>query len=105
MSATDGSNGERATVALVLAEVRGLRDLTDARFSDVQRQLDVTKNLPVAVQSLTERVLHSETRITELEKRDDKRQDWRKMVLPQVLIGLATVVIMIVAVVVSTHVA
>ena len=59
MSASDPHNGARATVALVDAKVDGLHELIRAEFSATQRQLDYLKSLPVAVSSLTERMLHA----------------------------------------------
>lgn len=90
MSTTEGNGGGRATVALVDAKVDGLHDLIRAEFSATQRQLDDLKTLPVAVQSLVERMQHAETRITDLENDNDARQGWRKVTLPQILIGVVS---------------
>ncbi len=96
MTTSDPGNGTRATLALVdakvdaaRAEMGGLHELIRSEFKATQRQLDDLKNLPVAVSSLTERVLHAEARITQVEKENDARQGWRKVTLPQILVGLA----------------
>ena len=103
VSSSDPENGTRATVALVNskvetvdAKVDGLRDLVVSEFAQL-------KGLPVAVAALTERVLHAETRITYMERQDDVRQGWRKVTLPQILIGLVMAAISILNIVVLSN--
>ena len=76
---TNGDNGNRATVAQTLAEVRGLRDFIDARFTDTQRQLDQVTKLPEKVASL-------ETALGALDEREqqaDADMDRRMTALEQ----------------------
>lgn len=103
MSTTEG-NGTRATVALVDSKVAtvdakldGLSDLIRAEFARLE-------GLPVAVNSLTERMLHAEARITHIEKENDERQGWRKVTLPQILIGVVSLTIAIANIVVLLNV-
>lgn len=95
----------RATVQLVSEQVKGLRELIRAEFRDTQRQLDALSKLPTAVSSLSERVYHQETRMTQFEKRmddpvpalesrvkkledkDENSRTWRSVSLPQIVIG------------------
>lgn len=49
---SDNTGANRATVAQTLAEVRGLRDFIDARFTDTQRQLDPLAGMPAQVATL-----------------------------------------------------
>lgn len=93
MSASDHGNGSRATVALVDAKVDGLHELIRAEFSATQRQLDELKNLPLAVQSVSDRVLYVEARLTELEKTNEARQGWRRVTLPGIVIGVIALTI------------
>lgn len=105
MNASDPENANRATVALVEskvatvdAKVDGLRDLIISKFADLE-------GLPVRVSSLTERMLHAEARITQIENENDERQGWRKVTLPQILIGVVGLVIAVANIVVLINVA
>ena len=44
--------GDRATVAIVVAKLDGLRDLTRAEFGEVNRRLDRVEGLPERVVKL-----------------------------------------------------
>jgi hypothetical protein len=100
---SDQGNGERATNALVLAEVRGLRDFTDAKFTDVQRQLDTVSGLPLIVNGLVERMRSYEERIVDLEAVNEKRRAWRIGPGTANVIGMLGVIVAIVAVLVANH--
>lgn len=101
-AANDGGN--RATVAQTLAEVRGLRDFIDARFSDTQRQLNAVEGLPASVaelraelRALDKREIEADAdmqrRVAALENADkDDRSFWRKDV-PMIVLTLALVVV------------
>lgn len=100
-SATDGGN--RATVAQTLAEVRGLRDFTGARFSDLQRQLDRVENLPVTVSALQAQNYDQEKRIRALEQHDTVGAEWRRTHLPAMLIAGSSLIATIVFILISLH--
>ena len=93
-------NGSRATVALVNskvetvdAKITGLHQLIEAEFEKL-------RPLPDAVHSLSERMGWVEKRITDLEKDNDSRQGWRKVTLPQILIGVVGLAIAVANIVV-----
>lgn len=96
-------NGERATTAIVLAEIRGLRDFTDAKFTDVQRQLDNVSGLPLIVNGLLERMRSYEDRVVDLEAANEKRREWRIGQGAANLIGFLGVTVAIVALLVANH--
>ena len=102
MSDQEG-NGGRATLAVVLAELRGLRDFSDAKFSDLQRQMDSVTGLPIIVNGLLERVKQHDEELEEIRRAEIRRREWRVGPLVANLIGFATVCIAIVALVVSSH--
>jgi hypothetical protein len=64
---SDSGSKDRATVALVYHAVDGLKELTKAGFTDVQRQLDNLATLPTAVAALHERITLLEVRVTQVE--------------------------------------
>ena len=73
MSEQNGDARERATLALAVAEVRGLRDLMRAEFGAVgkefgavQRQLDAVSGLPAALARLEERTKALEDTVEDL---------------------------------------
>jgi len=103
MSEQGGGHVERATNALVLAEIRGLRDFTDAKFADVQRQLDSVSGLPVIVNGLMERMRSYEDRVSDLETINDKRREWRIGPGAANIIGMLGVIVAVVAVLVANH--
>ena len=81
-------NGNRATVAQTLAEVRGLRDFIDASFKGQQQQLDQLTGLPVkvgkletALAALDERERQADEdadrRMSALEQGKTRSADWR----------------------------
>jgi len=94
---------ERATVALVLAEIKGLRDFTDAKLTDVQRQLDNVSGLPVIVNGMLERMRRQEERTKDLEEANEKRREWRIGPGAANLIGIMGVMVAVVALVVANH--
>lgn len=100
---SDQGNGERATNALVLAEIRGLRDFTDAKFTDVQRQLDSVSGLPVIVNGVIERMRSYEERVANLEAVNEKRREWRIGPGAANVIGMLGVIVAVVAVLVANH--
>lgn len=95
------SGGERATLALVSEQIRSLRDLVRAEFKDTQRQLDALNTLPVTVASLTERMLQSEVRITDLEKTAESKRQWRVVSLPAILIGIIGLLLTVIGLLVA----
>lgn len=89
MSDQEAGSG-RATVALVSEKVDGLRALTEAGFSNLQRQINAVAGLPVAVAKLA-------TRIEALERdRESQRIHW-----PTFLISVAAVVVALLAIIVQ----
>ena len=91
---------DRATVALISEQVRGLRDLIEAKFTDVQRQLDDLSGLPLIVNGMIERQRQHDERIEGLEKVNDKRREYRMGPLAQNLIGFAGLIVSIAALVI-----
>jgi len=69
--------GDRATVAIVVAKLDGLRELTRAEFGEVKRRLDRVENLP-------ERVVKLEGQVGKLESESARRSN----VVPGILIGI-----------------
>ena len=104
MSSSDPENGSRATVALVNSKVETVDAKIDGLHAVVAAEFENLRGMPVAVASLTERVLHTEARITQIEKDNDERQGWRKGILPQILIGVVMATIAIANIVVLLHV-
>lgn len=88
MSDMAHTSGERATLALVSEQIKGLRDLVRAEFKDTQRQLDELKPLPTAVAAQNERILHSEARLTDLENLNARKREWHAVSLPSLIIGV-----------------
>jgi hypothetical protein len=77
--------GDRATVAIVVAKLDGLRELTRAEFSEVKTRLDRVEGLP-------ERVVRLEEQVRKLESESTRRSN----VVPGILIGVFGLVIAIV---------
>ncbi len=67
----------RATLALVHAELRGLRDLAQANFGNLQAQLEKLDGLPVEVATLKAQNANQEGRIHDLEQGNVRAAGWR----------------------------
>ena len=92
---------DRATVALVAERIESLRELVRAEFRDTQRQLDNLSALPLIVNGLVERVRQHDDQIQAMRAEDARRRDYRIGPLVANLVGIAGVIVAIVAVVVS----
>lgn len=99
MSETSEPRHERATVALVSEQVKGLRDLTEVGFRDMQRQLDAVAGLPVLVAKLSSDVVALDGRVEALEGNTERRTEWMRGQLPMLLVvGLGLAVNIVIAV-------
>ena len=101
----DTEPGGRATVALVLSEIKGLRDFTDARFNDLQRQLDAMARLPARVDAMNERQILLEARIKLIEDSDAmkstadaRKREYRAGTLPLIVLGFLGTIVNVVVV-------
>jgi hypothetical protein len=86
------AQSNRATIAQTLAELRGLRDFADARFSDMQRQLERVEPLPVLTAELKAQNLDQEKRIAALESGRHADGEWRRTHLPTILLTIGLLV-------------
>lgn len=101
-------SGDRVTLALVYAELKGTRDWMDARFSDVQRQIDHVSKLPTEVAILKQRAEENarilkahDRKFEEFEAAEDKKRDWRLGPFVAHMIGACGVITAIVVAVSS----
>lgn len=108
--ANDG-NGNRATIALVnskidtvLARVDGNAQVTEAHFETIKTRLDGLGDLPSRIDAVETRLngrIDTETqKVTALQSIVSEIQRgrvWRSTVLPQILIGLGTIALGIIA--------
>ncbi|MBV9805227.1 MAG: hypothetical protein JO130_18660 [Solirubrobacterales bacterium] len=95
----DSGSRDRATVALVSEQVKGVERLVDAGFANMQRQLDQVSSLPVAVAELKAQNVDQEKRIKRIEDDDKGNSEWRRTHLPALavsvgLLGAAIVTLM-----------
>lgn len=91
---SDTGSKDRATVALVLAEVKtvttlveGHKDLTKLGFENVQRQLDAVAGLPAVVAAHEQRLGGLEAWREDEERRGNTVRDSRRVNLPTVIIA------------------
>jgi hypothetical protein len=102
MSDQDTGSKDRATVALVSEKVDGLKELTRAGFTDIQRQLDRVAELPTIVTGHTEKLKEYGRRLDDLEETDDKKRDYRSTVVPSLIIGAGGLLVAIITLVVTS---
>lgn len=104
MADTDSpDNGNRATIAQTLAEVRGLRDLTRAEFASLQRQMDAVASLPVTVAELKAQNANQEQRLKALEDEGRGDRDYRRIHLPSLIVSAVIALGSIAALVTQLH--
>jgi len=84
MTEANGDTGskDRATVALAVEKIDGLKALTAAGFSEVHRRLDAVEGLPVEVADLKARVKTLE---------DDGA--WRRVHLPSFILSALAIAV------------
>jgi hypothetical protein len=113
----DTGSKDRATVAIVAAEVRevkaivsGHAELTTERFKNLNQRFDMFVGLPDLVTRLLERSKAHDARLDAHDKRfkalDDaaeRRREWRIGPLVQILIGLAGLLVAVAMVYVVVH--
>lgn len=81
-----GSN-DRATVALVAEKVEGLKELTRAGFTDMQRQLDVLVTVPREMVELRGKHDSLERRVRMIERDDERGREWKRGPLLVIIAG------------------
>lgn len=76
MSDHNGDTGskDRATVALAVEKIDGLKALTELGFSEVHRRLDAVEGLPVQVAAIQEHGKAQDARLDALEQAAVRRQ-------------------------------
>ena len=94
-------SGNRATVALVAEMVKGLRELTRSEFENVKQRIEPLAGLPVAFEKLAAKQESLEHRVTELEERDTRADERRRVHLPSLIVAVMFVVIALAGLVVQ----
>lgn len=89
---------DEVTLQLIAERMRGLRDLTDQGFKDMQRQLDAVSELPARVTALEVSQEALEERVGRVEESGTRGVEWRRGSLPMILLTLAIVVLSLVAI-------
>jgi len=76
MTEANGDSGskDRATVALAVEKIDGLKALTAAGFSEVHRRLDAVEGVPVQVAAIQEHDKAQDARLDTLEQAAVRRQ-------------------------------
>ena len=104
-SGGNGGNGDRATVALVnskidtvLAKVEGQRDTTRAQFETIKSRLDGLSSMMGRLDTLEQKQTALEAQVSQLQR----GHTYRTTYLPQLLIGVATLAVAIIAVVIAS---
>lgn len=109
-SGEDSGSKDRATVALVYAElknvttlVEGHKSLTELGFASVQRQLDAVSGLPAAFVGVVQRLTSLEAWVEEEDKRRKTVSDSRRVNMPMVAIATLAAIVSIVALITQLH--
>lgn len=99
MSDQNGDSGskDRATVALAVAKIDALKELTAFGFEEVHRRLDAVEGLPERVTRLEERPSASPERMTRIEERvsvlekarEQVRVHWPSLIPALLAVGIA----------------